>query len=134
MQIMPATARDCGLDPARLWDPETNIRWGSRMLADDYRVFAEEEPEQRLRFALGAYNGGAGTILAAQNLAASRRLDPHIWASLDQVLPAVALKTRDGLRQPDYRQIQNYVRRIWRRYECWRGLPIPAGEAGQDRG
>lgn len=126
MQIMPATARDCGLDPAQLWDPATNIHWGARILADNYRMFCEEAPDQRLQFALAAYNGGAGTVLAAQELAAQRHLDPHLWSSLDQVLPAVSVEIGGDWRQPDYRQIQNYVRAIWRRYQSWRGLPAPA--------
>lgn len=126
MQIMPATARDCGLDPSQLWDPATNVHWGARILADNYRVFRQEAPDQRLQFALAAYNGGTGTVLAAQDLAARRHLDPHLWSSLDQVLPAVTVGIGGCCRRPDYRQIQNYVRAIWRRYQSWRRLAAPA--------
>ncbi len=123
MQIMPATARDCGLDPAQLWDPARNIHWGARILADGYHIFSEEAPDERLQFALAAYNGGVGTVLSAQRLALGQGLDPHLWQSLAQVLPDVRLASGG---RPDFQQIRNYVHCIWGRYQAWRLQPVPS--------
>ncbi len=40
MQIMPETARDLGFSDQldALYDPETNIRWGVRYLAEAWRL------------------------------------------------------------------------------------------------
>lgn len=130
MQILPATARDWGQDPARLWDPGANVEWGARIFADGCRVFQQEAPNQRLQFALAAYKGGIGTVLATQDLAAERHLDPHLWISLSHVLPEVRLP---GGRHPDYRRIQHYVRAIWRRFQAWSLLAPPCDlRAGAD--
>ena len=45
-------------------------------------MFEGVEKEDRLRFALGAYNIGLGHIEDARRLAGSRGLDPNRWASL----------------------------------------------------
>jgi soluble lytic murein transglycosylase-like protein len=51
MQLMPATARELGVNP---WIPEQNIEGGVRYLAALMRMFGEVE------LALVAYNGGPG--------------------------------------------------------------------------
>lgn len=128
MQIMPATARDCGLDPEQLWDPAPNIHWGARILADAYHIFSEETPNERLQFALAAYNGGVGTVLSAQRLALSQELNPHLWQSLAQILPEVRLPSGG---RPDFQQIRDYVHRIWGRFQAWRLQPVPTGPEPQ---
>ncbi len=128
MQIMPATARDCGLDPGQLWDPAPNIHWGARILADAYHIFSAETPNERLQFALAAYNGGVGTVLSAQRLALSQELNPNLWQSLAQVLPEVRLA---GGGRPDFQQIRDYVHRIWGRFQAWRLQPVPTGPEPQ---
>jgi hypothetical protein len=53
MQLMPATARDLGVDPL---DPSSAIRGAARLLARHVREFGSLEP------ALAAYNAGEGTV------------------------------------------------------------------------
>ena len=74
MQLMPATsaeiARELNL-PDQPFDP--------------LLIFAQERDLERLRFAQGAYNAGAGSIIKAQNLANP----PDQWWAIAQVLPRV---------------------------------------------
>jgi soluble lytic murein transglycosylase-like protein len=56
MQLMPATARDLGVDAS---DPEENVEGGSRYLAQQLEEFGNEE------LALAAYNWGPGNIKRA---------------------------------------------------------------------
>ncbi len=134
MQIMPATARDCGIDPETLWDPRQNIHLGCRILADRRDCFYREDPEEKLKFALAAYNGGLGPVINAQALALRRGLNPAQWESLRQVLPEVQVYLNGEWIQPDYRQIIDYVNRIWKRFTLWNTFeviaeaPVPSGE------
>jgi len=52
-QLMPATARDLGVDPL---DPYQNLDGGARYLAQQYRSF------RNWRLALAAYNAGPGAV------------------------------------------------------------------------
>ena len=64
MQVLPATARDRGIDPATLTDPETGIRAGMRQLAwtrGFLRARLGREPTELETF--GAYNAGVGNVL-----------------------------------------------------------------------
>ncbi len=57
MQLMPATARELGVDPH---DAEQNIEGGTRLLRD-LLVKYQNEPDQ-VRRALAAYNAGTGAV------------------------------------------------------------------------
>jgi len=59
MQILPATARDLGFvdSDEALYDPNTNIRWGVRYLAEAYRLAGGDLCQTVLK-----YNAGHGAI------------------------------------------------------------------------
>lgn len=126
MQIMPQTARDCGVSAADLWEPDKNIHLGARILADRYDCFRQESGDERLKFALAAYNGGLAPVLNAQALAFRRGLNPSQWASLAQVLPDTQVYLHGEWLRPDYEQILGYVSAIWRHFGAWRNLPEPS--------
>lgn len=65
MQIMPATAEGIAAElgetysPDKLYDPDTNIRWGTYLLSTHLKEFGDEER------ALAAYHAGAGAVRRA---------------------------------------------------------------------
>ena len=63
MQIMPATARDLGVDPNDLFDPCINVHAGTRYM----RVLADSFGG-RTRDVLAAYNAGPGRVLSRRRL------------------------------------------------------------------
>lgn len=78
MQLMPSVCREqkCA-DP---FDPESNVESGTAHLASLYKYFSSvPDPEERIKFALAAYNGGAGHVLDARRLARKLKLDPDKW-------------------------------------------------------
>jgi membrane-bound lytic murein transglycosylase F len=77
-QLMPATATELGVK--RREDPQDSVRAGSSYLARlSGRVDSRLELQQRLRFALAAYNAGWGHVADAQRLARERGLDASKW-------------------------------------------------------
>lgn len=78
MQIMPATAKELGVEDRT--DPEQSIRGGTQYLAQMYDEF-EDVPDtlERIKFAMASFNAGLGHVTDAQRLAAKRGLDPNVW-------------------------------------------------------
>lgn len=78
MQLMPAVCkeRNCP-DP---FDPESNIRAGCAHLAALRSSFASvPQKSEQLKFAIAAYNCGAGHVMDARILARRLKLDPDRW-------------------------------------------------------
>lgn len=109
-QLMPATARALGLDPARADDPRANLAAGARYLADlhdRWRTVSDGPPQwSATRLAIAAYNAGPGRVERAVQAAGSTRWDdvmPHLPAStgrhvqriMDQHYPAYASAIHD---------------------------------------
>jgi len=104
MQLMPATAVEIAKHFAvipNLDDPKMNIMFGSHYLRKCWDIFKAEAGLERLRFALGAYNAGAGHIIAAQKLTDR----PTVWEAVSARLPEVT-----GERNAH--ETVTYVRRI----------------------
>ena len=80
MQLMPRTAEQFGLDSISIFIPEENVRAAVDYLRALDRLFREiENPDERLKFILAAYNGGRGHIFDAMALAERYGKDPHVW-------------------------------------------------------
>ncbi|RLA73936.1 MAG: membrane-bound lytic murein transglycosylase MltF [Epsilonproteobacteria bacterium] len=74
-------------------DPKQSIVGGTRHLKQMLKVVPEDvEGENRLKFALAAYNIGLGHILDARALARKMRLNPSVWSDLKQTLPLLSQK------------------------------------------
>jgi len=74
-------------------DPQESINGGTRHLNQMIKnVPKKVEGENRLKFALAAYNIGLGHIYDAQNLARKSGLNPNIWSDLKIVLPLLSQK------------------------------------------
>ena len=79
MQVMPATAME--LKIADLPVPENGIRAGVELMARYAKVFADPKIQEkdRIRFALAAYNCGAGHVQDARRIATAANLDLNKW-------------------------------------------------------
>ena len=69
-------------------DPTQSIVGGTRHLKQMLKFV----PEDRLKFALAAYNVGLGHILDARTLARKMRLNPSVWSDVKQTLPLLSQK------------------------------------------
>ncbi len=126
MQLMPATAREMGLDTHEIADPEKNIRAGCKYDRLQYDHFPEiPDPEEKISFMLGSYNGGRGYINRAielayegefgEVLAGSHKGRPGRWQTWNGIGVYLFSAVVNGLR-PDTNQIIDYVERIWIKY------------------
>ncbi|MCY7349368.1 MAG: transglycosylase SLT domain-containing protein [Cytophagaceae bacterium] len=81
MQLMPATARDFGVDDHQLTTPEPNLKAGIgylKWLEKKWRLSIKDEAEL-IKFVLASYNAGMGHVQDAQRLAVKYNLDPLKW-------------------------------------------------------
>ena len=80
LQIMPATARELGVDDP--FDPRANIAGAVKYLGwldREYWRDAIPDSTERVRFILASYNVGAGHVMDAQRLAEAAGGDPARW-------------------------------------------------------
>ena len=91
MQLTEATAEELGVSD-RL-DPVQSIQGGVKYLKKLYDSFNDiEDKDDRLLFALAAYNVGRSHVLDAQQIAEEKGLDPTRWTSLKKILPLLKEK------------------------------------------
>jgi len=79
MQLMPETANRFGADSEAA--PAENIRAGMEMLVYLDQRYSKiiDNPSQRIKFILAAYNVGVGHVDDSQRLAAKNGKNPNIW-------------------------------------------------------
>ena len=78
MQLKPVAAQQVGM--REVIEPRDNVLAGVRYLVWARDQFEDDlDPAERLRFALAAYNGGIGRILAARQRAARDGRDRRRW-------------------------------------------------------
>jgi membrane-bound lytic murein transglycosylase MltF len=97
MQIMPATYDEIIKRHRYIKgsgnSPKWNIAAGISYNRSIWNLFKAKRPFQdRLDFTYGAYNAGKGNIIKAQRRAVRKGLNPDLWASIEQTLPAVTGK------------------------------------------
>ena len=74
-------------------DPKQSIKGGTRHIKGMIKLVPKEvEGENRLQFALAAYNVGMGHIYDAQKLAKKLGFNPNIWTDMKKVLPLLSEK------------------------------------------
>ena len=80
MGLMPRTAKSLGLSNEDRMNPDLSIGAGVELLDRLNKIFRKvEDPNERMKFILAAYNGGNGHINDAQALAAKYGANPYIW-------------------------------------------------------
>ena len=94
MQVMPSTAKSVGIDPAALASPDSNIKAAARILQKLDKSFENrvENPEERMKFVVAAYNSGLGHIYDSMALAEKMGLDGSKWHG--NVSVAALMKSR----------------------------------------
>jgi len=107
MQLMPATAKRLGLEEARIYEPEANVKAASKYLANLLNLYGREEV-----YALAAYNAGG----AAVNRWRSRypELPPQLW-----------------LEMVGYPETKEYVKKVLAAASVYENHPaLSSGESG----
>lgn len=80
MGLMPRTAKSLGLSSEDRMNPDLSIGAAVELLDRLNVIFRKiENPDERMKFILAAYNGGNGHINDAQNLARKYGANPYIW-------------------------------------------------------
>jgi len=136
MQLMPATAKELGLNGRTILDPARNIDAGVEYLQKQRkRVPSEVDAFNRLCFALAAYNGGYGHLIDARALAGKLGRDPNLWVgNVDHAYallstPEYADKARYGYCRSE--EIIGYVRKIVARYVAYKSEIERLAQTGQ---
>lgn len=122
-QVMPATARQLGL--TMVYTPDIGVHAGVKYLkwVEERLSYYTIQPDQRIWFALAAYNAGAGHVTDAIKLAKQQGWRTDIWfnhvekAMLLLSQQKYARKARYGFVRG--REPVTYVRRIKRRYHAY---------------
>lgn len=127
MQLMPGTAAYLGVTQAEVYSPSANVEAAGRLLRELLGDFSDiRRRDERIKFALAAYNGGKGHIRDAMRLARKHgRSDQH-W---DDVKPYVlGLERPQFYRDPVVRhgymvgsETAAYVDRIVERFRAYGG-------------
>ncbi len=81
MQLMPGTARNYGLSPEEITNPEKNIEAATKSIRDLNKSLKKYVPDdaERIKFILAAYNSGIAHIYDAIALAKKYGKNPQIW-------------------------------------------------------
>ncbi|MBP5259442.1 MAG: transglycosylase SLT domain-containing protein [Paludibacteraceae bacterium] len=126
MQLMPSTARSLGLTDDDFHNPESSIKAGALYIRKMDRLFPGiDDPEQRAKFVLAAYNSGPGHVFDARALALKHEKNPDVW---DDVAPFLLLKA-----EPEYyndevckygycrgSETVDYVDVVWRKFQDYK--------------
>lgn len=125
MQIMPATARAYGLTAETMTHNSSSIATAARIIASLDRMMKRyvQNPEERKKFILAAYNSGPAHVIDAINLAEKYGYDAQRWDG--QVAQALLLKAKpeyynDPVCKYGYfsgRQTTRYVNEVYAFYE-----------------
>lgn len=143
MQIMPATARHLGLAEDHVFSPTENVAAAARYireLQDKFPTIAD--PEEKVKFVLASYNGGAGHINDAQALARKHGGDPHRWQDVSYYVKGLSQPRyyRDPVVRHGYmigNETYHYVESIMQRWQQYGGnvrnitAPVHRAEATQ---
>jgi len=119
-QVLPRTAKEMGF--VRLEDPEEGAHAGIKHLARMADRLETTLPvQQRMRFALAAYNCGWGHLADARQLARAKALDPDKWfKNVERAMLLLQRPEHSGRARHGYvrgTEPVRYVSEIQTRYE-----------------
>lgn len=133
MQIMPYTAEHLGLSMEQIYEPQANVAAAARYLKELNAKFSDvREPQERIKFVLAAYNGGAGHVRDAMTLARKFGRNPKRWSDVGAFV--LRLSDPECYRDPDVKygymigsETYNYVISIWDRWRAYGGVVASIG-------
>lgn len=111
MQLMPKTYTELGATAANIFDPVVNIKCGVQYLRSVFLIFKAESGDERLKFALGAYNCGQKYILEAQELGVAQGLPSDQWDTIVKMLPHVP-----DVRYEEPIEYVDHIMKYWKQY------------------
>lgn len=127
MQIMPSTAKQLGIAQEELFNPSTNIYGAALYISKLNKIFASvNNPIQRQKFVLAAYNGGSNHIKDAMALAQKYGKNSNIWDGNVEEYVLLLSNPRfynDPIVKHGYmrgNETYNYVRKIYSRWTALR--------------
>ena len=127
MQLMPRTARLMGIPEGKEQNPEESVKAATKYLAQIARSFNKvTNPEEKIKFVLGAYNAGIGHVFDAMALAEKYGKNKYIWD--ENVASFILLKSNeeyfnDPVCKNGYfrgRETYNFVKDILGRAEMYK--------------
>lgn len=132
MQIMPSTADHLGLARSDMFNPEKSIAAAAKLIGELDRSFSDiHNQQERIKFILAAYNGGANHVRDAMALARKNGRDPQRWSDVSHYILMLA--------QPEYyndpvvkygymrgSETAGYVDKIMQRWNGYRGVKSPS--------
>lgn len=127
MQIMPATAKDLGVDNVQ--NPNENLKAGTLYLKQMREKFDKvTDSIQKIKFSMAAYNAGLGHVRDAQRLTKAAGEDHLVWDDHVEDF-MLKLSSREFYTKPEVkygfvrgREPFLYVKEIFLRYDHYRGL------------
>ncbi|MFI5345715.1 MAG: transglycosylase SLT domain-containing protein [Elusimicrobiota bacterium] len=98
MQLMPATAREMGVPPRSLSNPDANIGAGTKYLAALFAALPERgaAPERDVRRVLAAYHSGPAALRGGGWSAATRRYVRVVMSCYQSEASALTLARNGG--------------------------------------
>ncbi|WP_317163310.1 MltF family protein [Polaribacter septentrionalilitoris] len=125
MQVMPATAKELGIEDVT--DPIESLRGGTTYLNQIFERFSDvTDTINRTKFTLAAFNCGYGHVRDAQLLAEANNLNPMIWENnVEKMLLALRFPknyNKDFIKYGYVRGYEpvTYVRQIYERYQHYK--------------
>lgn len=127
MQLMPGTAAYLGVSPSDIYSPAVNVAAAGRLLNELLHDFSDiRQRDERIKFALAAYNGGKGHIRDAMRLTRKHKRNDQLWNEVKEFV--LALERPQFYRDPEVRygymigsETAAYVDRIIERFRTYGG-------------
>ncbi len=129
MQIMPGTADEFGLAEEHIFSPSHNISTAASLIRKLNQHFSDiRNREERMKFVLAAYNGGAGHVRDAMALAEKYGKNSGSWNEVSRYVLALSRPEyyRDPVVKHGYMigsETEGYVASILERWHAYGGSP-----------
>lgn len=123
MQVMPRFSEVEDIE--KLYDEETNIREGIRIISEHLRHYSYMDSTNQWAFALATYNAGPGHIADARRLAIDQNKNPNEWENAsDALLKLMQRKFYKDARYGFCRGIETvrYVKEVLNRHRTYESI------------